>query len=61
MGAMLHEKTSIRDRLLEGIWCLNPHETLSGGQRAEIERVYAAYPHLNDDFVRQGRDQWLMP
>jgi hypothetical protein len=25
-------------------------------------RVYAAYPHLNDDdFVRQGRDQWLMP
>lgn len=57
----LHEVLR-RQGLLEGIWCLNPHETLSGGQRAEIERVYAAYPHLNDDdFVRQGRDQWLMP
>jgi len=28
----------------------------------DFERIYAAYPHLNDDdFVRQGRDQWLMP
>jgi hypothetical protein len=59
--AGLHEVLR-RQGLLEGIWCLNPHETLSCGQHAEIERVYAAYPHLNDDdFVRQGRDQWLMP
>jgi len=27
---------------------------------AEIDRVYAAYPHLNDDtFVEQHRDEWL--
>jgi hypothetical protein len=27
---------------------------------AEIDRVYAAYPHLNDDdFVRQHLDEWL--
>jgi hypothetical protein len=51
-----------RQGLVEGIWCLNPRETLSFGQRAEIERVYAAYPHLNDDaFVREGLDQWLTP
>ena len=42
-----------RQGLLEGIWCLDPHEGLSPGQAAEIDRVYAAYPHLNDDdFVR---------
>jgi Dihydrodipicolinate synthetase family len=49
-----------RQRLLEGIWCLDPHEQLSPGQQAEIERVYAAYPELNDDdFVAEHRDQWL--
>lgn len=48
--------------LLEGIWCLDPSETLSPGQLEEIERVYRAYPHLNDDeFVREGRDAWLTP
>lgn len=59
--AGLHEVLR-RQGLLEGIWCLNPDETLSPGQRAEIERVYRAYPHLNDDdFVREGRDAWLKP
>jgi len=49
-----------RQGLLKGIWCLNPKETLSPGQRAEIERIYAAYPHLSDDtFVRQHLDEWL--
>jgi dihydrodipicolinate synthase/N-acetylneuraminate lyase len=49
-----------RQGLLEGIWCLDPNETLSRGQAQEIDRVYAAYPHLNDDaFVRQHIDQWL--
>jgi hypothetical protein len=49
-----------RQGLLEGIWCLDPAETLSPGQKEEIDRVYAAYPHLNDDdFVRQGLDKWL--
>jgi dihydrodipicolinate synthase/N-acetylneuraminate lyase len=59
--AGLHEVLR-RQGLLEGTWCLNPRETLSPGQQEEIERVYAAYPHLNDDeFVRQDRDQWLTP
>jgi dihydrodipicolinate synthase/N-acetylneuraminate lyase len=38
-----------RQGLLEGRWCLDPHEDLSPGQMQEIDRVYAAYPHLNDD------------
>lgn len=57
--AGLHEVLR-RQGLLEGIWCLDPHETLSPGQNAEIDRVYAAYPHLNDDaFVAAHRDEWL--
>jgi dihydrodipicolinate synthase/N-acetylneuraminate lyase len=49
-----------RQGLLEGIWCLDPKETLSPGQIEEIDRVYAAYPHLNDDaFVAEHRDFWL--
>jgi Dihydrodipicolinate synthetase family len=51
-----------RQGLLEGTWCLDPDETLSPGQREEIDRVYHAYPHLNDDdFVREGREVWLTP
>ena len=49
-----------RQGLLRGIWCLDPREGLSPGQQAEIDRVYAAYPQLNDDqFVAQHLDQWL--
>jgi dihydrodipicolinate synthase/N-acetylneuraminate lyase len=49
-----------RQGLLEGIWCLNPDETLSPGQREEIDRVYSAYPELNDDgFVREHLGRWL--
>ena len=49
-----------RQGLLEGIWCLDPNEALSPGQMQEIDRVYAAYPHLNDDpFVAEHRDHWL--
>ena len=33
-----------RQGLLEGIWCLDPLETLSPGQKDEIDRVYRAYP-----------------
>jgi dihydrodipicolinate synthase/N-acetylneuraminate lyase len=51
-----------RQGLFEGIWCLDPHETLSPGQKEEIDRVYRAYPQLNDDtFVAEGRDSWLKP
>ncbi|MEY2429629.1 MAG: hypothetical protein QOJ40_2514 [Verrucomicrobiota bacterium] len=49
-----------RQGLLEGIWCLDPKETLSPGQAEEIERVCRDYPHLNDDqFVGEHRDEWL--
>ncbi len=49
-----------RQGLLPGTWCLNPHEALSPGQREEIDRVYAAYPHLNDDaFVSEHLAAWL--
>jgi len=49
-----------RQGLLEGIWCLDPNETLSPGQREEIDRVYRAYPHLNDDaFVAEHCEEWL--
>lgn len=49
-----------RQGLLEGIWCLDPKETLSPGQKEEIDRVYAAYPELNDDaFVRENLARWL--
>lgn len=50
----------VRQGLLKGTWCLDPDETLSAGQAAEIDRVYASYPHLNDDvFVTENRDRWL--
>ncbi len=49
-----------RQGLLEGTWCLNPTEMLSPGQLEEIDRVYAAYPELNDDsFVAANRERWL--
>jgi hypothetical protein len=57
--AGLHEVLR-RQGILEGIWCLNPNETLSNGQSEEIDRVYKMYPHLNDDeFVKQNLAKWL--
>jgi len=57
--AGLHEVLR-RQGLLEGIWCLDETEGLSRGQLAEIDRVLAAYPHLNDDaFVEERREAWL--
>ena len=57
--AGLHEVLR-RQGLLEGIWCLDEREGLSPGQKEEIDRVSAAYPHLNDDaFVAERRDGWL--
>lgn len=48
-----------RQGLLEGIWCLDPYETLSPGQAEEIDRVYRRYPHLNDDaFVAEHLHKW---
>ena len=49
-----------RQGLLEGRWCLDPHEDLSPGQAEEIDRVYKLYPHLpDDDFVKEHLDEWL--
>jgi dihydrodipicolinate synthase/N-acetylneuraminate lyase len=49
-----------RQGLLEGIWTLNEKEVLSEGQMEEIDRIYAAYPHLNDDaFVKENLHKWL--
>jgi hypothetical protein len=49
-----------RQGLLEGIWTLNENEGLSPGQKEEIDRVYAAYPHLNDDdFIKENLHKWL--
>jgi dihydrodipicolinate synthase/N-acetylneuraminate lyase len=57
LHAVLH-----RQRLLKGLWCLDPNETLSPGQSEEIDRIYQSYPHLNDDaFVEAHRDDWLRP
>lgn len=49
-----------RQGLLAGRWCLDPHEDLSPGQREELDRVIADYPHLTDDvFVAENLDRWL--
>jgi len=55
----LHEVLR-RQGLLEGLWTLNEDEVLSPGQIDEIDRVYKAYPHLNDDnFVAENLHKWL--
>lgn len=49
-----------RQGLLAGTWTLKRDEVLSPGQLDEIDRVCAAYPHLNDDeFVARNLDNWL--
>ncbi|MEK4250549.1 dihydrodipicolinate synthase family protein [Paenibacillus sp. FSL W7-1287] len=51
-----------RQGLLQGTWCLNPHEVLSPRQFEEIDRMYECYPHLHDDdFVRDNLEVWLAP
>jgi dihydrodipicolinate synthase/N-acetylneuraminate lyase len=49
-----------RQGLLEGIWCLDPHEGLSPGQAAEIDRVSRQHADLADDaFVAANLERWL--
>ena len=49
-----------RQGLMANTLCLNPREQLSPGQREEIDRVWRACPHLNDDeFVKQNLAHWL--
>ncbi|MHB1862539.1 MAG: dihydrodipicolinate synthase family protein [Gemmatimonadaceae bacterium] len=46
--------------LMRGVWCLDPRESLSPGQRQAIARVRRAYPTLADDvFVRDNLERWL--
>ncbi len=55
----LHEVLR-RQGLMEGLWTLNRDEVLSPGQKKEIDRVYEAYPDLNDDdFVAENLHKWL--
>jgi len=57
--AGLHEVLR-RQGLLEGVYTLNKNEVLSPGQLEEINRVYSAYPQLNDDnFVSENLTKWL--
>lgn len=49
-----------RQGLLEGIWCLDPQESLSPGQAEEISRVFASYPEFDDSaFVAANLARWL--
>jgi dihydrodipicolinate synthase/N-acetylneuraminate lyase len=49
-----------RQGLMQGTWCLDPHERLSPGQSEEIDRVIRCYPELtDDDFVAAHLDRWL--
>jgi len=49
-----------RQGLMENNYCLDPHEVLSPGQAEEIDRVYRAYPHLNDDdFIKENLEHWM--
>lgn len=56
----LHEVLR-RQGLLEGLWTLDKNEKLSPGQKKEIDRVYTAYPELNDDaFIEENLERWLL-
>ncbi len=49
-----------RQGLLEGIWCLDPNETLSPRQKEAIDRVCTIHADLSDDsFVRANLARWL--
>jgi len=49
-----------RQGLLDGIWCLDPNESLSPRQSEAIDRVYAIHADLCDDsFVRANLERWL--
>ncbi len=49
-----------RQGLLDGIWCLDPNETLSPGQAELIDRVCREHADLaDDDFVAANLARWL--
>jgi len=51
-----------RQGLLQGRWCLDPHEDLSPGQGEEIDRACKSYSQLceaDDQLIREKLDLWL--
>ncbi|MBX3738779.1 MAG: dihydrodipicolinate synthase family protein [Candidatus Didemnitutus sp.] len=49
-----------RQGIFETTACLNPHEQLSPGQAAELDRVAREHAWLvDDDFVRRNLSRWL--
>jgi hypothetical protein len=49
-----------RQGLLQGVWCLDPNETLSPGQAETIARVCREHADLGDDeFVAANLERWL--
>jgi hypothetical protein len=49
-----------RQGLMQGLWCLDPDEGLSPGQREEIDRVTREHADLSDDaFVAANLSKWL--
>ena len=57
--AGLHEVLR-RQGFLDAVRLLDPREILSLGQSEEIDRVYRAYPRLNDDaFVAEHIHEWM--
>ena len=49
-----------RQGLLEGTWCIDPHEGLSPGQAEEIDRISREHADLSDDtFVAENLERWL--
>lgn len=49
-----------RQGLMQGIWCLDPNESLSTGQKEQIDRVYREHADLSDDaFVSANLNKWL--
>jgi Dihydrodipicolinate synthetase family len=49
-----------RQGLMQGIWCLDPRESLSPGQIEEIDRVCNEHADLaDDDFVAANLAKWL--
>lgn len=49
-----------RQGLMESAHCLDPESVLSPGQSEAIDRVWRAYPELNDDeFVGENLEGWL--
>ncbi|HZR66732.1 MAG TPA: dihydrodipicolinate synthase family protein [Terriglobales bacterium] len=59
--AGIHEILN-RQGLLEGRWCLDPDEDLSGGQSEELDRICRTYHDIcsaEENFIRENVHAWL--